>query len=175
MQRLSLMRHAEAVEATADTGDHARPLTARGTAAARAMGTILRQDGCLPDLLLCSDARRAVETAHALCTGAGSQVPLLLLPALYGCDPPTVLTLVGQHAAPMNRHVMVIGHNPTVAALAEMLTAPLAPPLGPGGFAPGTCASFTVADDGRGWADLRQAQVRFERLILPEAADAGRR
>ena len=59
-RRLILLRHAES-EAGGPAGDHGRPLSARGRAGARGLGAQLEglaQVGWLPDLVLCSSARR---------------------------------------------------------------------------------------------------------------------
>ncbi|HZI98950.1 MAG TPA: histidine phosphatase family protein, partial [Actinomycetales bacterium] len=60
-RRLLLIRHAKAAPDD-DGGDHGRGLTARGRRDAAAIGRWLADNDLVPDLVLCSDARRARET-----------------------------------------------------------------------------------------------------------------
>ncbi len=59
-RRLVLLRHAKS--AWPDMPDHERPLARRGQRDAPVMGRWLRAVGLVPDLALCSSARRTRET-----------------------------------------------------------------------------------------------------------------
>lgn len=168
MRRLSLMRHAEARE-RAGGADGTRPLTAEGIGAAQACGAQLHRDGMLPDLILCSDARRALETAAAIFEGAGTTASIIALPALYRADPEAVLRLVSENAYDEAAHVMVVGHNPTMVALAYGLASRSGKENPVTGFAPGTCARFTL--DAASWKTLQPTRIRLEQLLRP-ASDA---
>jgi len=71
MQTLLLMRHAKSSWDDAAISDYDRPLNARGRRAAPRMGQLLREEGLVPDLIVTSSARRALETAQAVATAAG--------------------------------------------------------------------------------------------------------
>ena len=60
-RRLVLLRHAKS-DWPDDVPDHERPLARRGRRDAPAAGRWLRKSGYVPDLVLCSTARRARET-----------------------------------------------------------------------------------------------------------------
>lgn len=79
------------------------------------MGDQLRAQGWIPDLVLCSSARRTCETAALL--ALPDAVPVEIEHDLYLAAPETVigrLRAVDERVA----SVMVIGHNPTAEELA---------------------------------------------------------
>jgi phosphohistidine phosphatase len=62
MLRLMLLRHAKSSWTDPGADDMDRPLTPRGRRAAQAMGRVMAAKRLLPDLVLCSPARRARDT-----------------------------------------------------------------------------------------------------------------
>jgi phosphohistidine phosphatase len=117
---LLLLRHAKSSWADPGLRDHDRPLNDRGRNAAQSMGEHLRARGWLPDVVLCSSARRTCETAALL--ALPSSVELAVEDDLYLADPDTVLhriRAVDDRAAT----VLVIGHNPTMHEVALDLVA----------------------------------------------------
>ncbi len=112
------MRHAKAEPWAAS--DHARRLTARGTADAEAAGRWLADFGFTPEVALVSGAARTRDTWSAAAEAAGWDLPGTFDEGLYSADPDTVLDLIralDEHAST----AMLIGHNPTMAALAQLL------------------------------------------------------
>jgi phosphohistidine phosphatase len=69
-RRILLLRHAKSAWDEPGLEDRERPLAPRGRRAAAVMGVYLRDEDLVPDLVLCSSARRARETweiaAHEL-------------------------------------------------------------------------------------------------------------
>lgn len=112
------MRHAKA-EPHAGS-DRERRLTERGRADAAEAGRWLAAQGFAPDHALVSSAERARETWEALSSAAGWSVRPSLESALYTAAPETVLDMVRQ-LPEAERSVLVIGHNPTIAYLAQLL------------------------------------------------------
>lgn len=113
-----MVRHAKA-EPSADT-DHARRLLDRGRADAAAAGQWLTRQGLVPDHALVSAATRALETWTALASGAGWELEPTLDEGLYSAGPDTALDLL--RGAPAEARVLVVvGHNPTMAQLAQLL------------------------------------------------------
>lgn len=115
---LVVVRHAKA-EATAAT-DHERRLDDRGTADAAALGDWLADAGVVPDHALVSDAARAQATWAAMADAAGWDVDCELSAALYDASPEAALDLVRECPAEA-RTIVVVGHNPTMGYLAEVL------------------------------------------------------
>jgi phosphohistidine phosphatase len=112
MNRLYLLRHAKAGWADPGTRDFDRPLTERGRRDAAAVGMAMRISGFVPDLVLCSTARRARETWECV---AGTIGPMPASPAfvdsLYSCDAAGYLSIVRKTADGMSS-LLVVGHNP---------------------------------------------------------------
>src|SRR3546814_11168995 len=83
MPELLLLRHAKAEVKGAGRADADRPLALRGRRAARLMGGWLAAEGLEPDLVLCSTARRAMETVELLLTALASTPEIGYLKTLY--------------------------------------------------------------------------------------------
>ena len=115
MRRLLLLRHAKSSWSDAGVRDHDRPLNARGRAAAPRVGTHLRDAGLVPDLVLCSSARRTCETLARL--ELPDTTAIVVDRALYLAHPEAVIDLV-RGAADSIATLMVVGHNPTTHELA---------------------------------------------------------
>lgn len=146
------MRHAKA-EQTAET-DHGRGLTERGTGDAAEAGAWLAAQGLTPQHVLVSSARRTRETWQAVAGGAAWQVAAEYDDGLYAAGPDTALDVLRESPEDA-RAVLVIGHNPTMAYLAQLLDDGEGDPAVAvemaGGFP--TSAVTVFAYDGT-WSDL---------------------
>jgi phosphohistidine phosphatase len=115
------MRHAKSSWADDGLPDRERPLNERGEKSAPRMGKWLRKQGLSPDLIISSDARRAVQTAEAVIDALGYGCDWRRAPSLYAADIDAyydVLRGVPDEAA----MVLVIAHNPGTAEMVEALT-----------------------------------------------------
>ncbi len=121
MKTLLILRHAKSSWKDEDLPDHERPLNRRGKTDAPQAGSHLRQQGLLPDLILCSSARRARATAELMSEALGYRGELRLMPEFYAAPPEVYLQalggLTGNEAV-----VMVVGHNPGLEELVQRLT-----------------------------------------------------
>jgi phosphohistidine phosphatase len=117
--RLLLLRHAKS-DWSGKSGDHDRPLSARGVRAAPRIGAYIRVKSDDPALVLCSTAERATETL-ALLLPCLSTIPEIRYDrALYLAECPQLLEAIrsiGSDASPL----MVVGHNPGLEQLAIAL------------------------------------------------------
>jgi len=120
MKTLLLLRHAKSSWDDPSQDDHERPLDARGRDTARRMGGAMRTRGLVPDLVLCSTARRTVETLELLLPALEATPETRFERALYLADWPKLLDAI--HAVPgRTRALMLVGHNPGVEQLAIAL------------------------------------------------------
>lgn len=161
MQRLILMRHAEAERAAGAGGDRERALSARGRRDAAAMGRALAARGLRPDLALVSPATRTRQTWELLHDAFGD-VELREDEPLYNGGAGTLRRFV-EAVEEEAGCLMVVAHNPGVHLLAvEYLSQSAASPSVlermSGGFAPGAAAVFSVDVAGR---------PTFEGLLQP--------
>ena len=152
MQRLILMRHAEAERAAGSGGDRDRPLSPRGRSDAAAMGRALAARGMRPDLALVSPAARTRQTWDLLHDAFGD-VQIREDEALFngGAD---VLRRFVEGAEDEAGCLIVVAHNPGVHLLAveyliESAASPSVLDRMSGGFPPGSAAIFTVDAAGR--------------------------
>lgn len=154
-RHLVLVRHAKA-EAWGED-DHARRLTDRGRTDASSAGRWLTGTGFTPDHALVSSATRTRETWGLLAESAGWDLEPVVEDALFAASPETALDLLRESPAGA-RAVLALGHNPTIAFLAQMLDDGSgdqeAAAAMVGGYPPGAVAVF--AFDGE-WAELDMA------------------
>jgi phosphohistidine phosphatase len=115
-----LVRHGIAEDAPPGGDDRARRLTARGKAKMREAAAGLAALGVEPDVILTSPLPRAAETAAIVAKALGGRLEPEPLDALAtGVTAPEVLRAL----RPFARHasVMLVGHEPTLSALAALL------------------------------------------------------
>lgn len=119
MRELILLRHAHAEAAGPGQDDRDRALSARGRAEAAAAGEWLRAHAHVPDLILCSTARRARETLDIAQEAIGHG-ETLRMDGIYEATPGELIAIADAHRE-MPRLLMV-GHNPGLEWLAALLS-----------------------------------------------------
>ncbi len=117
---LYLLRHGESDLAGGPLADFDRCLNQCGKSDAQKMGAYLARQGLRPALVLCSAARRAVETWEQLRVSLGPDVPVHFLKTLYLASPSQILACLRRLPASVDP-VLVIGHNPGFTHLARKL------------------------------------------------------
>jgi len=116
-----LVRHAKSSWHDDTLADHERPLAERGERDAPRMGERLRVRGDHPALILTSSAKRALATAERIARAIGyRQRALRIEPVLYLADPETILGVIGAQDDALD-HLMIIGHNPGLTELVDLL------------------------------------------------------
>jgi phosphohistidine phosphatase len=122
MPVLYLLRHAKSSWDDPGLDDHDRPLAPRGRRAARQLAEHLQQESTEPDLVLCSSARRTIDTLDAIRKALGENAAIVVEDDLYGASESDLLARL--KAVPADSgSVMLIGHNPGIQYLAVMLAA----------------------------------------------------
>src|SRR5262245_41235394 len=120
MKTLLILRHAKSSWDDASIGDHDRPLNPRGLKTAPLMGSLIKSNKLVPDVILSSTALRAVETAKLVAKSAGFKKAVPAVAGFYPGDPVSYIeTLKTQTSA---QSIMVIGHNPGLEELVYVLT-----------------------------------------------------
>jgi phosphohistidine phosphatase len=172
---LVLFRHAKS--AWPDVPDHERPLANRGIRAAPLMGRWLRGAGLVPDLVLCSAARRAQETWQFAQTGLAAAPPVSFEDRIYGEDATGLLALI-REVPPATGTLLLIGHNPAIEDLALMLVSQGAAPgaAGPEAASPGDLermrakfptAAIAVLQPAGTWHALAKGRARLTAFVTP--------
>ena len=121
MKELFLLRHAKSSWDDSDLADFNRPLNHRGKEDAPKMGERLRKMGILPDLIVASPAKRAKKTAKIVAGKLGfDEEKIVWDERIYEASPQTLLYLVCQ-LPDETKKVMIVGHNPGLTMLANIL------------------------------------------------------
>jgi phosphohistidine phosphatase len=158
-RRLVVARHAR-TEPSGET-DALRELTQQGWEDAVAGGRWLAGRDVTPDGALVSSARRARSTWAALAEGGAFEVTPTYSESLYAAGPETALDLVRETDSDVST-LVVVGHNPTMAYLAQLLDDGSGDPDAvrqmATGFPPGTLAVFEIRS---AWAALDLASARL--------------
>ncbi|PYG30342.1 SixA phosphatase family protein [Pelagimonas varians] len=161
MKRLIMMRHAKS-DWSLSQEDHDRPLNTRGKNSAQMLGNWLRTQGLIPDQVLSSSAMRTRQTLD----GLGLSVQARFEPALYLADPGVILdTLCGA----TGNVVLLLGHNPGMAMLAEGLVAQA--PAHPRFQDFPTGATLVVDFDTDSWETVKPGTGRVVTFVIPKELD----
>jgi phosphohistidine phosphatase len=156
---IALMRHAKAEDSAGP--DLGRELTERGRADAEETGSWLAERGFVPDHVLVSAAARTRQSWDCLAAGAGWDLAASYDEGLYAAGPDTALDLV--RAISDDAHtLLVIGHNPTIAYLAQLLDDGEGDADVLAQMAAGypTSAVTILEHDGGAWSELEQGAAR---------------
>lgn len=146
IRRLILLRHANTLwDRHTDTPDHDRVLSTRGKTEARVVGSELARLAWLPDVVLCSDAVRTVQTLSLLdipehpdiregpphertdASPSSQQPRTTCMESLYYAVTGDEMAMavdnaLGEHGFSGDATVMVVCHNPGCEELVEQLT-----------------------------------------------------
>lgn len=172
MKTLVILRHGKAEPHGAKIADHGRGLIPRGVAASAAMGAHLGHNGPVPDLILCSDARRAHETMEAALGSLGAKPKIEIEPKLYLAEPDAILRRLRKIDDRFGT-VMIVGHNPGLQDLArDLVTSPAKGAAADAfsrlvaKFPTGALAVLNLDIDSWAYADYGQA--RLEAFLSPK-------
>jgi phosphohistidine phosphatase len=118
-RQLIVMRHAKAGDLPGGP-DVERALRPRGCKNAAAAGQWLAGRELVPDLVLCSSARRARQTWQYVGAELAGEPEVIADPRLYQAGAAGLFEIFAE-TRPLVRSLMYVGHNPAAADLAEIL------------------------------------------------------
>ncbi|HAF61729.1 MAG TPA: phosphohistidine phosphatase SixA [Anaerolineaceae bacterium] len=121
MKKIFLMRHAKSSWKDSNIPDHDRPLKKRGEKDVKAMGKLLKNKKLEPDVILCSPATRAKQTASIFKDAIKYEGKIEYIDKLYMAEVPDLVSAI-QSLPKKAKSVLVIGHNPGLEAFLQMLT-----------------------------------------------------
>ena len=154
---LWIIRHGQAANPL-DMPDFERPLTQQGQEQAVVVGRDIRSTSGAPEFVLTSSAPRATATAKLLAGESHAVVEEQELLYMASVD----MLLAAMWSIPSGvRSAFVVGHNPGVSHLANLLagkTKYQLPPLG------AVCFEVTTP-----WEDLGSSPVHVSRFVKPSA------
>lgn len=160
------MRHGEADSRTRGGEDHDRALSARGRIDAELIGGSLKGGVCAPELILCSSARRAIETLAAIRKFLPAITAEYIERDLYIASADAMLERV-RAVEDDYTSVLLVGHNPGIGHLAHGLARPVATPDFDRLSRSFPTAGFvTLRFDAAQWADVGPGRAHLERFTV---------
>src|SRR2546429_3818998 len=161
---LYLLRHAKSDWDDPALPDKDRPLAPRGRKAASALAGHIERSGISPALVLCSPARRTMDTLRLISGSFQDPVEILVEDELYGAPMGELLRRLRRVPA-ATPSVMLIGHNPAIHELALALVSSGAL-RGTSGVSPGALRGASGLSSGAlrgasGAGSLKQLKVKF--------------
>jgi phosphohistidine phosphatase len=121
MKTLFLLRHAKSENATPGLTDLNRALNERGRKEAQALGQYIKKENLRFDLVLCSTAVRARETTELVLVSAELPSNVRYEQRIYEAGPLRLLEVISEVEQSM-KAVLVVGHNPALEELIQLLT-----------------------------------------------------
>ena len=171
-RQLLLLRHAKAVLGEG-MDDFDRPLAPRGEEAARAIGRYMATNGLVPDLVLCSPARRTAQTWEI----AARELPATevhLVEALYDFGDGEALLQVIREQGGAAKRLLLVTHNPATQNLALTLAGSGDRNLRRQMIEKYPTAGLAILTlSGRSWADLSDGQCQLEGFVKPRDLASG--
>lgn len=151
---LYLVRHAKSGWTNMHLGDFNRTLNQRGLRDAPEMGQRLQKRGLKPEIILCSPAQRARQTAELFIKAFGGTMDGVHFDdRIYEADHKTLLTLIRLLPETCSS-AMLIGHNPSIGWAANQLS-------DVGIEQMPTCAIATIELSSSRWKDMGKEATRL--------------
>jgi len=159
-RQLVLVRHAKSAWDDPALQDAERPLASRGLKALPKMSAYLEDLRPRPDVVLCSPARRARETLDGIRAAFPRRTTVEIIEEIYLAHADELLECI--HRVTDGRCVLMIGHNPGLTDLVDLLVtadSPVAMDLPTGAIA-------VLSFDGV-WRDLAPSSATLVDLWRP--------
>jgi phosphohistidine phosphatase len=120
MKTLFVLRHAKSSWKDSGLADFDRPLNARGLEAAAAVGRHFAKQSIQPDAIISSPAQRAKHTSLVVKEIAPLAAEISYDERVYEASPLTLLVVLT--AATSAESILLVGHNPGLEGLIQILT-----------------------------------------------------
>ncbi len=159
MKTLYILRHAKSSWDDATISDFDRPLNSRGLTAAPFMGTVMKDRGDVPDVIISSPAERARQTADLVKIAAGFTADIAFDHSIYDATVGMLLSVIAALRADV-RSALVVGHNPGIENLVFYLTGQISPMP--------TAALAVIELDLQKWHDVSGNCGSLQKIIRPK-------
>lgn len=118
---LYVLRHAKSSWDDSALSDFERPLNERGFKAAPFMGEVMKKNDFVPEMIICSTAKRAEQTARLVKESGGFEAEIKFEDAIYEASPTTLLRIISKIGDEFGS-ALIVGHNPGFENLVRILT-----------------------------------------------------
>lgn len=165
MHILLIMRHAKS-DWSANVDDFDRPLSKRGYKDAKKMGTWLKQQKLVPDLIVSSPATRTKQTISIVCDQLGKNAPETIWDdRIYETGLHDLLQVVTEHGKNA-RCMLLTGHNPGLDHLVDYLVKDEPPRSATGKLM--TTAAIAILDYGNAGINGKKQSARLLQVARPK-------
>ena len=118
LRSIILFRHGKSDWNANYESDHNRPVSKRGTKAAKKMGRYLSNIDQVPDLIISSTALRARNTAEIAINAGKWSSKLVLEKKIYESNVETLISIISKQSDEYNS-ICLVGHEPTFSSFIE--------------------------------------------------------
>lgn len=158
MKTLYVLRHAKSSWDDKSQADFDRSLNQRGLNAAPFIGEVMGKRDAVPDVIISSPAKRAMQTAALVKESSGSNAAIRYDERIYEASVHALMLVVSQ-IDDMFESALIVGHNPGMEGLINYLTGILEP-------MPTAALAATVLNIGD-WKDVTVKCGTLQFLIRP--------
>lgn len=161
---LLILRHAKSSWDSGVASDFERPLSPRGQRTAPLVGRWLAERDLAPDFAFVSPAQRTRETLDLLVGALGTEPDVRWEERIYEASLGELIRLLAERP-PEAERVLILGHNPGLAMLADFLAAD-GLPVPPDGkaFPTAALAHLVMPND---WSDLQHGDGELREVLRP--------
>ncbi|MDX1352726.1 MAG: histidine phosphatase family protein [Thiomicrorhabdus sp.] len=160
LRELMLLRHAKTDWKDDGLEDIERPLSDKGKKNAAKMGKWLKEKNLMPDLILVSPAVRAQQTLKRICNECSATA--ITVDALYLAELEQLRQVLAD--APHAERIMLIGHNPGLETLFNLLVSEQ-PPSHVQLFPTCALAHLILPND---WQNIEAGDGKLQQFITPK-------
>lgn len=136
MKNLYILRHSHTIQNHNTIADVVRPLDDHGVKFCGQIAKFMKENSISPELVLCSIARRTIQTVELIEQHLETQFTIEYLKDLYNTDVMNVYDVIRSINDSFNK-ILLVGHNPYVSQISNFLIVNNQPLLifGPGNLA----------------------------------------
>jgi phosphohistidine phosphatase len=161
MRTIYLIRHAKSSWDNPTLRDFQRPLNERGLTIAPQMAALLKRDNEIPDLIVSSPAKRALETAHFFATANGiGEEHIQLEEDIYEASPVQLLRVISRLPETADR-IFLFGHNPSFTEVANLYSAKAIDNIP-------TCGIVRIDTTAAVWSEMYEGNARVVKTWFPK-------
>ena len=155
---LLILRHGKSLRGPEFATDFERPLAPRGIKAASRMARFAKRKKLVPELIIASEAARALRTAE-LFVAELDDVELVRHDEIYDADIDDLYDII-EEIDNRYRRVMLVGHNPTFEMFVDDLTGTYNTVLK-------TCSLAVVVNNCAGWHGFAETDGKLAGVYHP--------
>ncbi len=161
MKTVFFARHAKSNWGEAGVSDFDRPINSQGEVDAPVMAKRLHKKHFIPEIIISSDAHRALQTANEYKKVLVPEQNVLKKSSLYNAMPADIAQVLNQQKASLSS-IMIVGHNPGMSEIVSIYAKNSGPVDMP------ACGVAVVQFDVESWGDIKPATGKLLALEYPE-------